>query len=280
MHPSTRALTILAGVIALVAPVTFVPPATAAQAPSIGECRELSRPEVEARDSTVAAVDCTRRHSAETFFVGTAPASLPVPATATVRQLMDAQEQACTAERRDAYLGLQADFPNRFTVRAFFPTQAQWDAGERWVRCDLLIREALGYGRWTGTAPAWVAANDPGVFRYCTPSERFYGIPDARRLRAVACGKPASQWILVATPELGPVWSRYPGQRPVARKASQACQPLKNSYPGKVAKVAERGWYYVVPTSAGWAEGDRTAKCFVPLRQYLDTVAATTAPAQ
>ena len=254
-------------------------PAVAATAdPAVGECRDLTRAQVDAGRTDAPPVDCSGPHRTETFAVGTVPASFPGPATASVRQRIDAVEQACTRERMDAYLGLQADFPNRFEAIGAFPSPAQWDAGARWVRCDLVLREALGFGRWRGPAPALVAASDPAVFRFCTPSERYYGIPDARRLRAVACGKPASQWILVATPELGAVWSRYPGAKVIARKARAACEPLKHAYPGTIAKASERGWFYVVPTATGWARGDRDAKCFVPLRQYLESPAPAASP--
>lgn len=280
--PAALALALALAVPGVAVPGIALAPAAAA-APSVGECRDLTRAQVEAGRTDAPPVDCAGPHRTETFAVGMLPASFPGPARASVRQRIDAVEQACTRDRMDAYLGLQADFPNRFAAIGAFPTPAQWEVGERWVRCDLVLREALGFGRWRGPAPALVAASDAAVFRFCTPSERYYGIPDARRLRAVACGRPASQWILVATPELGGVWSRFPGAKAIARKARAAREPLKNTYPGTIAKPGERGWFYVVPTATGWARGDRDAKCLVPLRQYLESPpaaapAATPAP--
>ncbi len=44
----------------------------------------------------------------------------------------------------NAYLGLQdRELPSRFRTVVLFPTDDQWAAGERWVRCDVVLQGGL-----------------------------------------------------------------------------------------------------------------------------------------
>ena len=111
-----------------------------------------------------------RAGAAEVFAVGTAPASMPDPRSAKPAQIIAATKSSCTEAGLKAYLGLADDFPTRFQFKAHFPSAEQWAAGQRWVRCDVVLRDQLALGTWAGTAAAAVQAQGATAFRFCTPS--------------------------------------------------------------------------------------------------------------
>ena len=86
-------------------------------------------------------MDCGTGHTTETFQVADL-STLPrvpkrYPAAAERASLA---EDACSADLVRVYLGAhdrQALY-GLFTV-AFLPTPDEWDAGERWIRCDLAV---------------------------------------------------------------------------------------------------------------------------------------------
>lgn len=256
-----------------------VPVVQADTTPQVGDCYDYSNQEASQRITTAPKVDCATKHRGETFFVGTVGANFPPPRRVKPKAATREALRNCTSERMNAYLGLTNDFPTRFTITAHFPSQAEWDAGARWVRCDLTLRKGTGTETWAGTAPALIAGTPRDVFNFCAPGVGYLNWPDPRRKNAQQCTKPGKQWILVAQKLIGKADARYPGQRTVDRRAAAKCKPLRNTYAGGLPS-ARRGWFYIYPTAAGWARGERQAMCWVPLKQYLDTIAPPVPPTE
>lgn len=255
---------VLALLLALSAPglptaVTAQPMATAAQ----DACYDYRASGTKSQAANATPVPCEGPHTAQTFFVGSLSDGFGVPEKANAKARLRAT-QACSLEAKNAYLGLaNSEIPSRFQVVTVFPTAAQWNAGERWVRCDVVLRGGKNFTRFSGTAQQLVASTPRGQFNFCTPS-----VPGSRTKSAFPCTKPNRNWIMVAEQDLGKVGSNFPGSRSVERKAKRICQKIGNRY---TVRKSFYPWWAIWPTRVGWQDGDRTAQCFVPYEQYLKT---------
>lgn len=255
-----------------VAALGLTAPATNA-APAAGQCWDYEAKALTKLAVPGAPIACEGPHRAETFAVATLPEGFTSLKDATVRQVVAIRTAACTPAALRAYLGLTAPLPSRFRPAAVFPSDAQLAAGERWVRCDVVYDTGLGIGVMPKAAPAWVAENaaNPNAFSFCTPSTGYSKMPSPTKTAAQECNNPAKQWILVDRPTMGKAAQRYPGTRTLDKRATKACAKYRNTFNGGLKDPYARGWSYIYPMPKGWNEGMRTATCWVPLKQYLDT---------
>lgn len=239
----------------------LVAPAPAAAQPTVGACYDSKAAVLEETSTSAPAVDCATEHTAETYLVRTLPASFGLPSRASQAARL-AAARPCTVSAMNTYLGIpQRALPTRFRTAVLFPTDAQWQAGERWMRCDVVLQAGLELKAFTGTAAALVAATDPEQFDFCTPRE-----PNARATAAYPCTKPKRNWIKVLDTELGGPGSAFPGASTVERKTRNLCERQGKKWAGKEKFP---GWWAIWPTQVGWKEGRRSAQCFVPYQQYL-----------
>ena len=250
----------------------LVAPTSASAAPLVGACYSYKTAVLTEASTPAPAVDCTAQHTAETYFVGTVPASFGLPSEASKAKIL-AAGRPCTVRAMNSYLGLQdRELPSRFRTVVLFPTDDQWAAGERWVRCDVVLQGGLQLKAYAGTAAALVAATPAEQFNFCTPQE-----PNARATAAYPCLSPRKNWIKVLDQELGGPGSSFPGTSTVERKTRALCAKQGKKWDGKEKYP---GWWAIWPTQAGWKEGKRSAQCFVPFKQYLKEVASTDARAR
>ena len=236
-------------------------PAAAAEAPQVGACYAYKAAVLKEVSTDAPAVDCDASHTAETYWVGSVTNALGVPSKAPSARLL-AASRPCTTDAMNAYLGIpDRVLPSRFQTVVLFPTDAQWGAGERWVRCDVVLQGGLALRPFAGPAAGFVAANPSTQFDFCTPRE-----PNARATEAYPCLNPRKNWIKVLDRELGGPGSKFPGTKTVERKTRALCAKQ-----GKVWNGKEKypGWWAIWPTSVGWKDGRRSAQCFVPYQQYL-----------
>lgn len=234
--------------------------------PTIDACFDYAAPkrmtpQARARIARTAPVDCAKNHTAQTYWTGTLPKSFGDP-TRSSGAARAAATRACTTKALTTYLGLtERTIPSRFQTITVFPTRAQWRAGERWVRCDAILRGGRGFTTITGTFQAFIAARNPDVFDFCTA-----GVPGTRTTTAYPCTKPKKNWVMIREVELGGPQKRFPGKRGVERRSKAICERAGKAYSGGQRFHA---WWAIWPTGVGWRQGDRTAQCFVPLADYL-----------
>ncbi|MHB1066595.1 MAG: septum formation family protein [Candidatus Nanopelagicales bacterium] len=258
------------GVAALMLVTGLTGATPAAAAPVAGACFDYPVAAVDEISSPAAAIGCEAPHSAETFAVRALAERFGPPSKASVAARLTAAS-GCTVKAMNAYLGMpRRSLPSRFQVAALFPTDAQWAAGERWVRCDAVLRSGLGLQRITGPGAAFVASVPQADLNFCTPST-----PSARNTAAARCTNPKRNWIKVLDQRLGGPTARYPGDASVMRRSALICQKAAKRYDGKVPIP---GWWRINPTQTGWGLGKRSVQCFVPYQQYLKELAQT-APA-
>jgi hypothetical protein len=256
---AVRALLTAAATAALVAGgIATAQPAAAA--PAKGACYAYTAAVLKAVSSEAPAVDCATAHTGETYYVGTVTDRFGVPSQSSQAMRLSAA-RPCTTAAMNAYLGMpDRKLPSRFRTAVLFPTDVQWAAGERWVRCDVVLQGGLALKPITGTAAALVASTPQTQFDFCTP-----GQPNAKATSAYPCTTPKKNWIKVLDAELGGPGSKFPGQSTVERKTRNLCEKQGKKWS---AKQKYPGWWAIWPTAVGWRQGHRSAQCFVPYQQY------------
>ncbi|MBI1351585.1 MAG: hypothetical protein GC156_10750 [Actinomycetales bacterium] len=243
----------------------LIAPAPASADPQVGACYAYKPAVLKDASTSAPVVDCNADHTAETFWVGAAPSALGLPSKASPAARL-AAGQACSTRVMNAYVGMpDRVLPSRFRTVVLFPTDAQWNAGERWVRCDVVLQGGVALKSFTGTASALVAANPSTQFDFCTPAE-----PNAKSTYAYPCLNPKKNWIKLLDKDLGGPGSKFPGSKTVERKTRALCKKQGKAWSGGIKYY---GWWAIWPTSVGWREGRRAAQCFVPYQQYQKELA-------
>jgi hypothetical protein len=240
-------------------------PTAASADPLVGGCFNYPAKTLTTTSSPAPVISCDATHTAETYYVRTLPASFGVPSKASLGAKISAGKP-CTVSAVNAYVGMpDRALPSRFLSVQLFPTDAQWAAGERWMRCDVVLQGGLELKKFVGTAAGLVAKTPPAIFNFCTPRE-----PNAVATAAYPCTDPKKNWIKVLDKELGGAGSKFPGTTSVEKSTRNLCEKMGKKYDGKVPYP---GWWAIWPTSRGWKEGRRSAQCFVPYGQYLKELA-------
>lgn len=266
---------VLTAFVTCVALPPLATPATAApKSPPVDGCYDYAAPkrmtpQARARIARSAPVDCAGKHTAQTYWVGTLPNAFGDPTRSSGAARAKAT-RACTARALTTYLGLtDRAIPSRFQTITVFPTRAQWREGQRWVRCDAILRGGRGFTTVTGPFQQLIATADPDSLDFCTA-----GVPGTRTTTAFPCTKPKKNWVMIREVELGGPQKRFPGRRAVERRSKTICEKAGKAYSGGQRFHA---WWAIWPTGVGWRQGDRTAQCFVPFADYL-TATRTPSP--
>ena len=257
-----RLLTALAS-LALVAGSAVAVSSTAEAVPAaLGTCYDYSISGAVGLNNAAVPVSCKSGHTAETFYVGTFSDSLGDPNKASEGARQSLTYKKCGVSAVNTFLGMpDRTLPSRFAVFTYYPSTAEWKAGERWFRCDVVLRAGEGLASVKGSL---ANIGDAQKYDYCTPGS----VPNWKKLAAEVCNEGATKntWILVDRPVLGGPTAGYPSG--IARKAQQKCKNMQDKYPG-VEKTPR--YYYTYPGSLEWTAGARTSNCFIPLQQYLDS---------
>lgn len=238
----------------------IAPPSVAAAEPVVGACYDYSRSALETVSSTAAPIPCTAKHTAETYLVRTLPDSFGPPSKASTASRLSAAE-ACSVSAMNTHVGwTDRRLPSRFLTAVLFPTNEQWKAGERWMRCDVVLQGGTALVTVTKPMAEVVAAAPAEQFDFCTP-----GTPNAKNTSAFPCTKPKVNWIKVLDKDLGSPGTAFPGTRTVENRTKALCRAQGKQWNGKEKYP---GWWAIWPTAKGWKEGRRSAQCFVPYSQY------------
>lgn len=108
----------------------------------VGVCHQLDRPELFAvLSDTSPAVDCLGPHTTETYQIADL-SSAPRLAERypALEERSSIAEEVCSGDLVRAYVGaIDRQALYGVSTVAFLPTPQEWDAGARWVRCDLAI---------------------------------------------------------------------------------------------------------------------------------------------
>lgn len=257
--------------LALAAGVLVGAAAPASADPAVGECLDMPvggnpfDPLV-----TGTPVECAAPHNGEVFGLAAYPADWGKPSES--RERLDDFSwlfQVCSFSMLNEYKESAGAPPlminDRLFVKAGAPTDGEWEAGDRTVRC-VVFALAGAPGRekmtaWTGTIPSKLAT-PVGIreFARCTPAR-----PKSGADNTIAVCKSAKSWVGVARvfDLKGTPAKKFPG--PAIQKSADAkcAKEARGFTKGKGVKP-----FGVVEPKQMWDEGIKEAVCYIPLNNW------------
>jgi hypothetical protein len=239
--------------------------------PTTGQCWNAST--VHASEWTdwagSAAVACARSHTLYTYHVGTI---VGVTANSWAAPGDPTSLSPAVQSKAGAACGTATLLPklkwNQQLISSyiFVPSESQWKAGARWVRCDIgVLKTGTALGDETFAAlPAHISrlinavSSDPLRYEFCINSS--VPVSEAGPLddpdATLANCKDNPQWRLA----IHGTFPDAPGA-PFPNAATSNAASSKLCLPG----VSGDGevWIAYLPTKAGWASGDREIDCWI-----------------
>jgi hypothetical protein len=207
--------------------------------PVVGECHDYGWKVYLAPHDTSAAVPCKRDHTAKVFKVFQLPSDLDW--TATDAQIGALIKARChTAWKK--WLGRdQVTIARTAYGEAWYsPTQAQRDAGARWIRCDIVLFASRGLARLPKNKAPMIPQPMITRVQKCLVGKNYL---------ATACNYP-HEWKATGSFKLAK--GKYPSATKFRTIASQRCPRLVNS----------RRYLYWYPSKSLWAGGYRIMICY------------------
>jgi hypothetical protein len=227
--------------------------------PEVGSCRVLTPADVQRTSNDAAPVDCKRKHTAETFAVGDFPEEVAgddIDDPALGRHVFD----ECEKEFH-RFLGGDESLVMRSTVTwAWFrPSQAAWDRGARWWRCDV-----VGGGEQS-TSLVTLPRTAEGML-LGEPDDRWLVCVDGPSV-ADSVKIPCTQehtWRAVGTIVLGESGEPYPGDRAVAVHTRNSCSEWVGAW---LNYPVDYDYGYTFFHEAEWEAGNRRSICWAKTDQ-------------
>jgi hypothetical protein len=221
--------------------------------PELGACYALTPKDTESPSNTSDPVDCSSAHTAQTFAIGTLPASSgtawrsPGHGTFVFRTCEAAFEK---------FLGLDQSSAMRVRLSwAWFrPSQKGWDKGARWYRCDLVggPSDATAYRPLPKDAKGLFRAKPPEQWLTCARGATVAGSTK------VACNE-QHDWRAVTTIKLGEDKDPYPGDRLVEVRTRDFCSDSVGAW---MNYPVDYEYGYTFFHEAEWKAGNRRAVCW------------------
>lgn len=249
---------VLAAVLGLVlgacsAPLKPQTVADRATPPKLGACYVLTPQDTGQPSNASAPVPCTQQHTAQTFAIGTLPASTgkDYGSPAHGQWIYPTCEKAF-----EKFLGIDESLALRVQLSwAWFrPSQRGWDNGARWYRCDLVggRADATSYAALPTTAEGLFHAKPPEQWLTCGQG------PTVLQSKRVPCTE-KHDWRAVTTIKLGQPADPYPGDRLVQVRSRDYCSDSVGAWMNYPVDY-EFGytWFH----AAEWKAGNRRSVCW------------------
>lgn len=258
----TAVMAVLIAIIALTsAAAQASAPMTRTQAPDgprAKACYRLDFDQATQPTSDAAPVPCTKRHTAQTYFVGRLDTVVDGHLLAVDSRLAQRQLEHTCPQKLDAYLGGSEEARALSRVRAvwFSPTIAESDSGASWFRCDAV---AVGRSSTLAHLPSRLRGilDRPAgltVVGLCGTAA-----PGTRPFKRVICSARHS-WRAVSTIDLG--GGRYPGVSAVRSGSGEStCRDAVQQASGSPERFSY-GWEW--PTARQWRAGQHFGYCWAP----------------
>ena len=134
-------LTVLVAMMVL--PVSSSLAATTPPRPQVGSCHDYGWKVFLGFSDPTSPVSCSGSYTARTFYVAPLATNESYSKLLTDTAVLTTAAQKCTVPflRAAGVRGLAMDFFNEAT---FAPSRAQYAAGARWIRCDIVIPGKIG----------------------------------------------------------------------------------------------------------------------------------------
>ncbi len=254
--PGSRTLLLVPLVVLLAgcsAPLQPQTSADRATPPELGACYRLAPQDTEKPSNANDAVPCTQPHTAETFAIGTLPASTGKDYDADThgKWIYPTCEKAF-----EKFLSADESLAMRVQLSwAWFrPSERGWDDGARWYRCDLVggRADAEKYADLPRTAKGLFRARPPEQWLTCAQGP---SVPKSTRVPCTA----KHDWRAVTTIKLGAPADPYPGDRLVQVRSRDFCSDSVGAWMNYPVNY-EFGytWFH----EGEWQAGNRRSICW------------------
>ncbi len=226
-------------------------------APRSDTCHELTFGQIGRYSNEATSVPCAKPHTSYTFAVKSLPGDV---AFKGVEIGNDAVQEEASLQCRSAfasYVGGSAAVRSlsRLSVTYFLPSQADYDKGARWVRCDVI---GLQSSRVLADLPLRLKGfntSDTALADFGLCSQGDPGSTDAM---LVMCSQDHTYRALSAL-RLGATDAAYPGESVAMSEGQKRCDKLVSDTLG-VSGGYSYAWTY--PSADDWANGQRFGFCW------------------
>lgn len=206
-------------------------------APPVGACYDYGYAAFGAVSNSSPAVPCNSRHTALTVAVGTlADGTTWDTLGSTANQELVGTD--CFPEKRQAVGGTWSQYnQSAYVVSWFVPTKAEFDAGARWFRCDVVLPGATQLFALRSKTPLLGRLTDTN--RRCLDKDGVgYSCRSPHVYRAAGT---------FAVPQ-----RRYPARAKAVALAERHCPVITKT----------KRWWWMSPGKAFWKSGDRQITCY------------------
>ncbi|MBO9520368.1 MAG: septum formation family protein [Nocardioidaceae bacterium] len=226
--------------------------------PKLGACRVLKPADIAQTSNDSPVVPCTKKHTAQTFAIGTLPASTGT--TYDDRRHGTFVFETCQKAFGE-FLGADESLAMRVQLSwAWFrPSERGWKKGARWYRCDVLggPDHATSYRPLPVDARGLFSTDLPAAWLTCARGSSFAGSTK------VPCSE-KHDWRAVTTVKVGQPADHYPGDRIVQVRSRDYCQ---ESVGGWMHYPPDYDYGYSWFREAQWKAGNRRSVCWAKTDQ-------------
>jgi hypothetical protein len=227
-------------------------------APKLGACRDLTPSDVSGTSNDSPVVPCTKTHTAQTFAIGTLPAS--TGSSYDDRRHGTFVYRTCQKAFGE-FLGADESLVMRIQLSwAWFrPSERGWEKGARWYRCDVLGGPdgAKRYRALPVDARGLFSDSLPAAWLTCARG------PSVAGSVKVPCSE-THDWRAVTTVKVGKPEDPYPGDRVVQVRSRDYCQ---ESVGGWMHYPPDYDYGYSWFREAQWKAGNRRSVCWAKTDQ-------------
>ncbi len=229
-------------------------PATDVAAPDTGACRVLSPDDVAQPSNATAPVSCDQPHTAQTYAVGSLPDRF-AHSPYDDHELAAFGYRACSS-KFIRFTGADESLAMRSILSwAWFrPSQAAWDDGARWYRCDVIGGgdQTRSYVDLPPSAKGLLLGRPADRWMVCANGATVSGSVK------IPCSE-KHDWRAVTTIVLGSSGDPYPGDRVVQARTRDFCSKSVGAwldYP--VDYDYGYSWFH----ETEWTAGNRRSVCW------------------
>ena len=227
--------------------------------PELGACRQLTPDDVGRPNNASRTVECTERHTAETYAVGELPSQFE-DASYDDAELARFAYRTCSQEFED-FLGADESLVMRTVLSwAWFrPSEKAWQKGARWYRCDVVggAEQSRDFVLLPRTAKGLLLGSPPDKWMVCVNG------PSVSGTVKIPCNLKHT-WRAVTTIKVGLEQDSYPGDRMVEVKTREFCSDSVGAW---MNYPVDYDFAYTWFHEAEWEAGNRRSVCWAKTSQ-------------
>jgi hypothetical protein len=222
--------------------------------PALGACRVLTPKDVATPDNSSKVVECSAKHTAETYAVGDLPDEYD-DVDYDDEGLGAWAYRTCSKQFKE-FLGADESLVMRTVVSwAWFrPSEDAWDDGARWYRCDVIGggEQSREYIDLPTSAKGLLLGRPKDTWMVCASGKTVSGSVK------VPCTE-THDWRAVTTISLGDAEDAYPGDRLAEVKTRDFCSKSVGAW---LTYPVDYEFGYTWFHKAEWNAGNRRSVCW------------------